>query len=164
MNTPTDITPPPSEVQPTPRKHHKVRKTLLIIGAAIVALIVLVVVITAVGGKGTPKASPTTSSVTSAPATPTAPTPSASSSGYPQEAADQALCTTYQTLIPSGDIEGIQAAVAEAGDTVTPSLAADMLRVANTNGTIQQDEQNQVYVAMDCGIVSAGRQPVELNK
>lgn len=105
-----------------------------------------------------------TSSITSAaPAHSTAAAPSASSSVYPQEAADQALCTTYQTLIQSGDTEGIQAAVAEAGSTVTPSLAADMLRVANTNGTLQQDEQSQVYVAMDCGIVAAGRQPVELD-
>ena len=49
--------------------------------------------------------------------------PAASTSGYPQQVADQALCTTYENLVQSGDTEGIASAVAGAGSTVTQSLA-----------------------------------------
>lgn len=70
MNTPIDITPPPTGFQPAPRKPHRVRKTLLIIGGALVALIVLVAVIASVGGKSNKPAA--ASSSPSAPATPTA--------------------------------------------------------------------------------------------
>ena len=89
--------------------------------------------------------------------------PAASTSGYAQQVADQALCTSYENLVQSGDTEGIASAVAGAGSTVTQSLATDMLRAASGT-TLQQDDQNQVYVAMDCGIVSAGRQPIELRQ
>jgi hypothetical protein len=101
------------------------------------------------------RASPSPSVSTAAPA--------ASTSGYPQQVADQALCTSYENLVQSGDTEGIASAVAGAGSTVTQSLATDMLRAASGT-TLQQDDQNQVYVAMDCGIVSAGRQPIELRQ
>jgi hypothetical protein len=125
------------------------------------ALPVLVLALTACGGSQVTH-SPSTSAPSVSVRTPKGtPSPPAASSGYPQEAADKALCTTYQTLIQSGDSEGIRAAVAKAGSTVTTSLATDMLRAANGT-SFQQDEQNQVYVAMDCGIVAAGRQPVEL--
>jgi hypothetical protein len=106
---------------------------------------------------------PASPSASTAPPTATSATPATNSSGYPQMAADQALCTAYQNLVQSGDAAGIPAAVAEAGSTITQSLATDMLRVANGT-SFQQDLQNQVYVAMDCGIVAAGRQPIELKK
>lgn len=127
-----------------------------------IALIVLMLALTACAGSHQVTHSPSTSAPSVSASTPKGtPSPPAASSGYPQKAADKALCTTYQTLIQSGDSEGIRAAVAEAGSTVTESLATDMLRAANGT-SLQQDEQNQVYVAMDCGIVAAGRQPVEL--
>jgi hypothetical protein len=53
------------EVRPPPRKRHRVRKTLLIIGGAIVAIIVLVVMVTSLSGKSTPTASPKPSTSTS---------------------------------------------------------------------------------------------------
>jgi hypothetical protein len=74
-----------------------------------------------------------------------------------------ALAATYQALIGSGDVSGIRDAVTEPGSTVTKALPTDMLRVANENGTIQQDERIDIYVTEDCAIVQAGRPPVELS-
>jgi hypothetical protein len=64
MSTPTDITPPPSEVQPSPRKPHRARKALLIIGSALAALILIIVVASVATSHGTkavvsPSARPT---------------------------------------------------------------------------------------------------------
>src|ERR1700722_6697396 len=100
-----------------------------------IALIALALALVACGGSRV-----THSPSTSVRSTPKGtPSPRAASSGYPQEAADKSLCTTYQTLIQSGDSERIRAAVAEVGSTVTTSLATDMLRAANGT-SFQQDE------------------------
>lgn len=84
-----------------------------------------------------------------------------SSSGYPKEAADTALCATYQALTQGGDFPGVRDAVAGAGSTVTRVLATDMLRVADETGTIQQDEMTLIRVDEDCAIAQAGSPPVE---
>jgi hypothetical protein len=55
-------------------------------------------------------------------------------------------------------------AVQQAGCSVSPVLANDIMNVVNNSGSVSQDEHNMVYVAMDCGEVAAGKQPVELNK
>jgi hypothetical protein len=97
------------------------------------------------------------SAASSAPAAPASP-------GYPQQAADEALCSTYNSDSTPGDLQAIAQAVAQAGSSVTPVLAHDMLTVVNNPGTVAQDEHNMVYVALDCGMVSAGEPPVEMNK
>lgn len=64
MNTSTDVTPPPAEVQPPPRKpRHRVRKTLLVLGGAFTALIVILVIIAVATSKPNtikPAATPST--------------------------------------------------------------------------------------------------------
>ena len=92
------------------------------------------------------------------------PAPAAPSvSGYPQQAADQALCNTYQTDIASGDLLDLGQAVQQAEGSVTPSLANDMLIVVNNPGTVSQDEKNMIYVGMDCALVHVGKPPAEMN-
>lgn len=127
--------------------------------------LVLAVLSAAACGSSTPKAasvaathsSPRVSSSPAATATP-------SNSGYPQQAADQALCSAYQSDSTSGDFQAIAQAVQQAGSSVTPALANDMLNVVNNPGSVSQDEHNMIYVAMDCALVHVGKQPVELNK
>ena len=58
MNTPTDTTPPTTGFQPAPRKPHRVRRTLLIIGGAFLALILIIVVASVAAGNKTAKAPP----------------------------------------------------------------------------------------------------------
>lgn len=102
-------------------------------------------------------------SSSAAPSSAAAATP-ASSPGYPQQAADQALCAAYNSGSASDDFQAIAQAVQQAGSSVTPALANDMLNVVNNPGSVSQDEHNMVYVAMDCALVHVGKQPVELNK
>ncbi len=96
-------------------------------------------------------------------ATPSAALSAVASSGYPQQAADEALCNQYQADSASGDLQAMAQAVAQAG-SVSPALAHDIMNVVNNPGSVAQDERNMVYVAMDCGVVSAGKPPVELRK
>jgi len=82
MSTPVDTTPLPGDIRPPPRKRHRIRKILLILGGAFVALIALIVVISLATAHTTaaPKAASTpTASASAAPATPAQP---ATASGY----------------------------------------------------------------------------------
>lgn len=116
-------------------------------------------------GSSMPKAAPYAASHSSpsARAAPTATAPP-SSSGYPQQAADKALCSAYQSDSTSGDLQAMAQAVQQAGSSVSPVLAHDIMNVVNNPGSVSQDEHNMIYVAMDCGVVAAGKPPVELNK
>jgi hypothetical protein len=116
-------------------------------------------------GSSTPKTAPSAASHSSRSSS-SAPTATVTpfSSGYPQQAADEALCSTYQSDSTSGDLQAMAQAVQQAGSPVSPVLAHDIMNVVNNPGSLSQDEHNMVYVAMDCGVVAAGKQPVELNK
>jgi hypothetical protein len=78
---------------------------------------------------------------------------------YPEQKADMALCTTYNSDIANGDTFDIGQALQQAQGTVSPKLANDVGVVVNENGTLQQDEQNQVYVAFDCALAKNGVRP-----
>ena len=114
------------------------------------------IVIAALALAGCASTSTSSSSTSAAPAHSTAAGPSASSSGYPQEAADKALCTTYHSLSQNGEFAGIPVAVASADGSVTQNLADVMSRQGTT---LQQDEQNDVLVAENCALVSVGLPP-----
>jgi hypothetical protein len=88
--------------------------------------------------------------------TPATATPTPSATGYPEEAADKALCATYQSLSKNGDFAGIPVAVASADGSVTKNLADVMSRQGTT---LQQDMQNDVLVAENCALVSVGTPP-----
>jgi hypothetical protein len=121
-----------------------------------IALIVLVLALAACGGSQVTH-SPSTSAPSVSASTPKGtPSPPAASSGYPQEAADKALCTTYQSLSQNGDFADIPVAVASADGSVTQNLADVMSRQGTT---LQQDEQNDVLVAANCALVSVGKSP-----
>jgi hypothetical protein len=83
-------------------------------------------------------------------------TPIPGATGYPNEAADKALCATYQSLSQSGDFADIPVAVASADGSVTQNLADVMSRQGTT---LQQDEQNDVLVAINCALVNVGKPP-----
>lgn len=89
-------------------------------------------------------------------------TPSAT--GYPDRAADQTLCNAYHTDSNSGDWQDLGQAVQQAEGSVTSTLADDILNVVNNQGSLHQDEQDMLYVTMDCALVQVGKQPVELRK
>lgn len=55
-------------------------------------------------------------------------------------------------------------AAQQAEGSASLALVNDILYAVNNPGSLQQDEQNDVYIAMDCGIVAAGRHPMELRK
>lgn len=114
-------------------------------------------------GSSTSKTAPAAASNSSR-STSSAPTATPFSSGYPQQSADEALCSTYQSDSTSGDLQAMAQAVQQAGSSVSPVLAHDIMNVVNNPGSLSQDEHNMVYVAMDCGVVAAGEQPFELNK
>ena len=78
---------------------------------------------------------------------------------YPEQAADTALCNTYNTDIQTGDNYDIGQALQQALGTVSPKLASDIQVLVNTNGTLQQDMQNQIAVSQDCALAEAGVQP-----
>ena len=80
------------------------------------------------------------------------------STGYPDQAADEALCGTYNTDIKNGDAASIEAALQQAGGSVSPGLATDMQAVVN-GSSLSQDLENQVNVAMDCALVAVGKSP-----
>jgi hypothetical protein len=88
--------------------------------------------------------------------TPATATPTPSATGYPKEAADKALCATYQSLSQNGDFAGIPVAVASADGSVTENLANVLSR---QGPTLQQDEKNDVLVAENCALVSVGKPP-----
>jgi hypothetical protein len=77
---------------------------------------------------------------------------------YPNQAADAALCKTFNTDITSGDTYDIQTALQQAAGLVSPKLARDIQAVVNGT-TFQQDLHAQVKVAIDCGLVQAGVSP-----
>lgn len=77
---------------------------------------------------------------------------------YPDEAADAALCKTYNADISNGDTYDIGTALQQAGGSVSPKLAQDIQAVVN-GGTLQQDMQTQLKVAVDCALVKVGVSP-----
>lgn len=83
---------------------------------------------------------------------------SSSSSGYPGERADEALCKTYNADIQSGDTYDISQALQEALGTVSPKLAQDLQAVVNGT-TMSQDLKAQVHVTLDCALVKEGIPP-----
>jgi hypothetical protein len=78
---------------------------------------------------------------------------------YPEQAADTALCNTYNTDIQTGDTYDIGQALQQALGNVSPKLASDIQVLVNTNGTLQQDMQNQIAVSQDCALAETGVQP-----
>jgi hypothetical protein len=78
---------------------------------------------------------------------------------YPGQAADAALCKTYNSDIQSGDMYDIGLALQQAQGTVSPKLGNDIQVVENENGTLQQDMQNQLAVTFDCALVKNGVPP-----
>lgn len=128
-------------------------------------VLVLAALPVAACGSSTPESAPSAASHSSPPATSaSAATALPSSSGYPQQAADEALCSAYQTDSTSGDLQAMAQAVQQAGNSVSPVLAHDIMNVVNNPGSVSQDEHNMIFVAMDCGVIAAGKPPVELNK
>jgi hypothetical protein len=126
-----------------------------------IALIVLVLALAACGATAS---SPLSSSTSSHAPVSSAPASTSASSGYPQEAADKQLCAEWNTDSAQGDLQAVAEAAQQAEGSASPALMNDILYAENNPGTIQQDEQNDVYIAMDCAIVAAGRPPVELRK
>jgi hypothetical protein len=142
------LTPPPGK----PRKKWHQRWSVRIPALALAGLIGI---IAASSGGSHP-----------APAAKTAPAPASSapaaapkSAAYPDQAADKALCATFNTDIKNGDTPSIQAALQQAGGSVSPGLAKDVQAVVDETGTVSQDTITQVHVAMDCGLVDAGKAP-----
>ena len=142
---PTQAMPP---VQP-PRKRRPVWRRWYVISPA--ALAAGIIMISALGGhsaSAAPAAHPSASAPAAAP----------KSATYADQAADKALCGTYNTDIKTGDTASIEAALQQAGGSVSPGLAKDM-QVVVTGGSVSQDVKNQVNVAMDCGLADAGTAP-----
>lgn len=77
---------------------------------------------------------------------------------YPDQAADAALCKTYNADISSSDTYDIQMALQQADGSASPKLARDIQAVVNGT-TLQQDTQAQVKAAMDCALVKMGVSP-----
>lgn len=134
-------------------------RTTSIIAAGVIATAALAAAACSSASKAAPAAATSPASTAAAPAT-TAPPPS----GYPQQAADMALCSQYNSDTSSGNFQALTQDVAQAG-SVSPVLAHDILTVVNNAGSVSQDEKNMVYVIMDCALVQVGKQPVtELDK
>jgi hypothetical protein len=79
-------------------------------------------------------------------------------STYANQAADAALCKTYNADITNGDTYDIQTALQQAAGSVSPKLARDIQAVVNGT-TMQQDLNAQIKVAMDCALAQAGKSP-----
>lgn len=77
---------------------------------------------------------------------------------YPDQAADTALCTTYNADIQTGDTYDIGQALQQAEGTVSTKLATDIQTVVN-GGSLQTDLKNQVAVAFDCALAKNGVPP-----
>ncbi len=90
-------------------------------------VLVLAALSVAACGSSTPKTAPS-AAIHSSPSASSAPTATAppSSSGYPQQAADEALCSAYQSDSTSGDLQAMAQAVQQAGNSVSPVLAHDI--------------------------------------
>jgi hypothetical protein len=85
--------------------------------------------------------------------------PASSVRTYPEQAADTALCNTFNTDIKTGDTYDIGQAFQQAQGTVSPKLASDIQVLVNKSGTLQQDMKNQLSVMFDCALVKNGVRP-----
>jgi hypothetical protein len=85
-----------------------------------------------------------------------APHPSART--YPDQAADVALCDTFNADIQTGDTYDIGAALQQAAGTISPKLAGDIQAVVN-GGSLQQDLMSQLHATQDCALAKVGVQP-----
>jgi hypothetical protein len=83
-----------------------------------------------------------------------APAAAPKSAAYPAQAADKALCATFN----ADDTASIQAALDRAGGSVSPGLAKDV-QAALDGSSYSQDVTAQIHVHMDCALVSAGKAP-----
>ncbi len=88
----------------------------------------------------------------------------ASSSGYPQQAPDEALCNQYNADSASGIFRRWPRRCRWRAVPPSPVLAHNIMNVVNNPGSLSQDEHNMIDVAMDCGELYADKPPVELNK
>ncbi len=142
------LTPPPGK----PRKKWHQRWAVRI---PAIGLAGLIAIIAATGGSH-----PAAASHPAASARPSASAPAAPKSAtYPDQAADKALCATFNADMKTGDTASVQAALDQAGGSVSPGLAKDIQAVTSENGTVQQDEATQLNVVMDCALVDAGKAP-----
>jgi hypothetical protein len=80
---------------------------------------------------------------------------------YPDQAADTALCNTYNTDIQTGDTYDIGQALQRAEGTVSPKLARDIqtLVMNSSSANLQTDLKNQVVITFDCALVKNGVSP-----
>jgi hypothetical protein len=112
----------PADIRPQPPWRRRHRKLFIALGAFGMLLLIIIVVSIATNGSH-PTSATSTPPTTSAPASPAKSMPAAA---YPAEAADKALRDTYNTDIKSGDTASIQAALHQAGRSVSPGLAKDI--------------------------------------
>lgn len=103
-------------------------------------------------------ASDATASPTVAPGSQTAVAPRPSTRTYPGQAADVALCNTFNTHIQTGDAYDIGVALQQAAGTISPKLATDVQAVMN-GGSLHQDLIRQIHVIGDCALAKVGVQP-----
>jgi hypothetical protein len=83
-----------------------------------------------------------------------APAAAPKSAAYPAQAANKALCATFN----AGDTASIQAALDQAGGSVSLGLAKDV-QAALDGSSYSQDVTAQIHVHMDCALVSVGKAP-----
>ena len=119
----TTTTNPDTGMTPEPRKPLRKRTWFRVTGGVAVAFVALIAVLSATNH---PAAAV---SATKPPPTATAPAKPKPAAGYPAEAADKALCTTYNADIKSGDTASIQAALDQADGSVSPGLARTCRRL-----------------------------------
>jgi hypothetical protein len=148
----SSTTSPDTGMTPEPRKPLRKRTWFRVTGGVAVAFVALIAVLSATNH---PAAAV---SATKPPPTATAPAKPKPAAGYPAEAADKALCTTYNADIKSGDTASIQAALDQADGSVSPGLAKDVQAIVD-GSSLSQDMTNQIHVAMDCALVSVGKAP-----
>ena len=163
MNTPDPRIPDGDEVPVPPARKPWFRKARYIAPLVLAVLIGLEVIngIAHAGQRPATAAQPASPPASTAPAKPASPPASSpgKSAAYPDQAADKALCSTFNTDMTAGDTTDIQTALDQAGGSVSPGLAKDVQVVVNNPGSVSQDEKNQLNVAMDCGLVDAGKAP-----
>jgi hypothetical protein len=144
---PTQVmTPPPGK----PRKKRHQRWSVRIPGIGLVGLIAIIAATSCSHPAAKTAAAPRPAA--SAPAT----RPAAAT--YPAQVADKALCATFDADMKTGDTASVQAALDQAGSSVSPGLATDV-QAALAGTTLDQDLKLQLNVTMDCALASAGKAP-----
>ena len=150
MTTPTGTTPQlPAEVRPPPRKHHRLRKTLLIVGGGFAGLIALIVIIAlATSGKSQPKGAPSAT-----PSTPKAQSYSSVQSLLAAMTAHGAICSNV-SLNYSGSVPGevnpfAECTGATSGDTAILVFTDHASALAYANSMIGLSASQQLGPAVE---------------